>query len=153
MKFDPSGLQKAFDVMSERANSRGTNLARSKGKFFVSMAKKIGWDSAPSVAELQAVRERLGWRMIRRGGTKTPDAELARRIKKRGTFAKGWAFMRYDVSTVGYKIRIWIRNRVGYSKLIDDRDHTAEKAANFVRGTFQRDLKRLAASLTGGFGK
>ncbi len=139
--------------MGERATARGTTLAYSKGKFFVRMARKIGWDSAPSVAELQAVRERLGWRMIRRGNAKTPDAELARRIRRRGTFAKGWNFLRYEVSTVGYKIRIWIRNKVGYSKLIDDRDHTAEKAANFVRGTFQRDLKRLAAGLTGGFGK
>jgi hypothetical protein len=153
MKFDPSGLQRSFDALSKRASDRGTTLAKQKGNFFVRMARKISWDSAPSVEELQAVRARVGWKMIMHGKAKTPDEELARRIKMRGKYAKSWRLLKMETSMVGYRIRIWIRNRMGYSKLIDDRDHSADKAANFVKGTFSRDLQRLAKSLTGDFGK
>lgn len=160
MKFDPSGLQRAFDTMERRANERGKTLAFKEANFFVRITRKISReDSTPSVAELQALAARKTL-FVGTGANKhlssDPAAiakEVARRIKRRGTFARGWSRLFADTSIVGYRIRIWIRNRVGYSKLIDDRDQDSKKSANFVAKVFQRDLKRLAGGLTGDFGK
>lgn len=148
--------------MQDRARKKGRGLAIENGKFFVRIARKIGWDSAPTKEELMALPAKYGWKLKRktlrgqkaawRGAGDAPLwLEVERRIKARGTFAKGWRFMRFEAS--GTRIRIWIQNTVGYADTINERDNTAPKAAVYVAKVFQRKLTSLAKELTDGFGK
>lgn len=160
MRFDPSGLNRAFDTMLVRGNGRGKTLAFKMANFFVRITRKISReDSTPTVAELQALQTRkvlfvgVGKNKHLSDNRQAMDKEIARRIKRIGTFARGWSRQFAQTEISARRIRIWIRNRVGYSKLIDDRDSDSDKAAQFIRGAFQRDLEKLAKGLTGDFGK
>jgi len=166
-KFDPSSLNIAFDKMRKDARAQGKPLAMQNANFFVRMAKKIAKeDSTPTVQEMESKRS-LGFRLKIKDPRITTvqgwykrslkdrkqiiDEEIARRIRARGTFAKGWRFWKFEDS--GDVIRIWVKNSVGYAEKINERDHTGEKAAVFVAKLFQRKLNSLSDKLTRNFGK
>lgn len=150
MRFDPSGLDRAFDKMRRRAQEGGTTLAKKNGNFFVRMARKISRDNQPDPVEILETGLKLGNRLRRKPGVSIM-AEIGRRISKIGTLAKGWRYWKSEEERS--RIRIWIRDNVSYSKVVDDRQHLAEQAAKVVRGTFQKGLSKLASKLAGGFGR
>ena len=134
--------------MRTTAKRRGRDLAEDQGNFFVRMARSFGWKVAPSKEELIDVAGSLGNRLRRKAGV-TPAKELARRIRARGTFARGWFVS--NVTSSGNVIRIWITNRVTYSGVVDNRTNVASKAANVVGGKFKSKLDKLANQCTSVF--
>ena len=148
MRFDPSGMNSAFDKMRATARKRGRDLAEDQGGFFVKMARTLGWKVAPSKEKLIDVAGSLGDRLRRKPGV-TPRQELARRIRARGTFARGWHIS--HIENARARIRIWIMNRVTYSGIVDDRTKVASKAADVVGGKFKAKLDKLASQCTSAF--
>ncbi len=148
MKFDPSGLNRAFERMEKTAHSKGKDLAVQQGNFFNSMARKIGWEIAPTRDELEAVFRKLNGRMKRAKG-KTPLQELERRKRARGTFARGWHVLKLE--SLRGRIRIWIGNDVKYSGIVEDQHDTTKKAGQIVQGRFRGKLDRYAKQVTGVF--
>jgi hypothetical protein len=162
MTFDPTGLNKAMDVMRQRAKKDGTGLAWKNARFFVRLSKKIGWDSAPSKDELYGLVGKYGWRLKRKkltgqkrfwkgAGDAPLWLEVERRVKARGTYAKAWRFRNFE--DYGGRIRIWIHNTVKYAGEINERDNTAPRAANYISKRFQDALQRTARNLSNSFGK
>jgi hypothetical protein len=149
MRFDPSGLDRAFDVMSKRAKKGTKTLATKQGWFFVRMARKISFANAPDPMTILGLEQKLGGRLRRKKGVTVPQ-EIGRRILMIGTLARNWRFWKSE-SGPGW-IRLWIIDNVKYSKVVDDRQHLAEQAAKVVRGSFKKGLNKLAAQITKGFG-
>lgn len=150
MRFDPSGLDRAFDKMSQRAKKNGSTLAKRQTNFFVRMARKISFQNAPDPIEILDIGLKLGGRLKRKPGV-TVMQEIGRRISKIGTLARNWRFWKSE-SGRGY-LRLWIIDRVGYSKIVDDRQGLANKAADIVRRSFKIGLDKLAKQITQDFGK
>lgn len=150
MRFDPSGMDRAFDTMRKRAAKGTRTLASKQGNFFVRMAKKISFQNAPDPIAILDLERKLGGRLRRKPGVTVPQ-EIGRRILMIGTLARNWRFWKTEQGR-GY-IRIWIRDNVGYSKVVDDRQHLAEQAANVVQVSFKKNLNKLATALTRGFGR
>lgn len=148
MRFDPSGLNQAFDRMSERAASQGKNLADVQGKDFLNEAKKQGRMIAPTAEKITAKAVQLRWRLKRKPGV-TPAKELTRRIRARGTFAKGWFIS--NVTSERFRIRIWITNKSAESEKVDQQKQVSDKAEKASGGRFKSRLDRLAESLTRNF--
>lgn len=148
MRFDPSGLKRAFDRMEKSSKSRGKKLSGDQGRFFVAVCRRLGWKLAPSKEELQALVQRLGNRVKRPKG-KTVQQEIARRIRMRGAYARSWMIDRVEHS--GFIIRVWIHNRTNYSGILEQEKHVAEQAANIVGGRFQSRLQRYAKQVTDSF--
>lgn len=150
MRFDPSGLDRAMDKMKERAEKTGKTLAKKQGNFFVRMARKISLANAPDPVEILDLGLRLGGRLKRKQGV-TVLAEIGRRISKIGTLARGWRYWKTEEERS--RIRIWIIDNVGYSKVVDDRQGLAKQAEAVVSRSFQKGLTKLAKKITGDFGK
>lgn len=148
MNFDPSGLNQAFDRMRERAASQGKNLADVQGKDFLNEAKKQGRMIAPTAETITAKAVQLRWRLKRKPGV-TPAKELTRRIRARGTFAKGWFIS--NVTSERFRIRIWITNKSAESEKVDQQKQVSDKAEKASGGRFKSRLDRLAESLTRNF--
>jgi hypothetical protein len=149
MRFDPSGLNRAFDRMEKSAKSNGKSVARNQAGFFVSMARKLGLQIAPTASELDRVYQTFGWRMKRRRGTKTPEAELARRKRVSGLFGRMW---RQDkIEQNGLRIRVWIVNLAKYSGKVDNQKRVSKNAAEIVQKSFKGKLERLAKKVTSDF--
>ncbi len=134
--------------MGKTAQKRGKTLAEDQGNFFLSLTKKMGWKIAPSREELDAVAQRLKWRLKRKKGM-SPGKELARRKRARGTFARGWQILK--VESLKSRIRIWIGNMVSYAGKVDSERNVSKQAANVVGGRFKSRLDRLAQQATGDF--
>lgn len=148
MRFDVSGMKRAFERMEQTAQNRGKSLAKDQGGFFLRMAKRLGWQLAPSKEELLALKNEYGNRLRRKKG-RTVDQEVARRVRARGAYAKSWMFDRIESNK--YRIRIWIKNRTNYSGLLERQKHVAARAAAMVGGRFQEKLKRYAKQVTDAF--
>ena len=148
MKFDPSGMNQAFDKMRKQAQVKGKDFAEEQGGFFLAMARKFGWQAAPTRQQLLDKAISLKWRLRRKPGV-TAKKELARRQRARGTFAKGWVITKITQSA--YVIRVWIGNAVSYAGIVDEKKKTAEKAATVVGGKFKERLNRLAKAITSVF--
>ena len=148
MRFDPSGMDAAFERMRKAARDKGKDLADSQGKAFLQTTKREAWKAAPTKDLLVSTAQRLGWRLKRQKGVSVAK-ELARRIRARGTFSRGWKIT--GISSAATKIRIWIGNAVTYAGAADAKSHSAEKAANIVGGKFKDKLTRLAKAATSMF--
>lgn len=148
MRFDATGMYQAFDRMSKTAQSGGKDLAKDQGYFFLRIAKKLGWEIAPSKEELQGLTK-LGWRIKRRPGVKTPEKEIARRLAARGAYARSWIIEK--IESERYRIRIWIKNKTKYSGILESEKHVTKKAADYVGGRFKSKLERLAKQCTASF--
>lgn len=151
--LDPLGT--ALDKMREDAARQGKDFAKKESGFFLRTMRKISWDSAPDRSTIYGVYNRLAgqgrlWSMIRRGGTKTPEAELLRRLKARGTFARRW-FVASITQPNKWRIRILLVDKATYSSQIADRDGTIEKAKAKTLQNWKGKLDKVAKSLTARF--
>lgn len=150
MQFDDSGLRKALDIMSKKASEKGKPLAVKQAYFFVNLARKISRQNAPDPIEILDVGLKLKGRLKRKPGV-TVLQEIGRRISKIGTLAKGWRIWKTESDR--FRIRIWIIDLVGYSKVVDDRQKLSHQAAEIVGKSFKRALDKLAVKITSEFGK
>lgn len=148
MRFDPSGLNRAFDRMRDQAASQGKSMATVQGKDFLNEAKRQGRLIAPTPETITAKARQLRGRLIRKPGV-TPAKELARRIRARGTFAKGWFIS--NVTSERFRIRIWIKNKSAESAKVDQQKQVSEKAEKATGGRFKTRLDNLARTLTRNF--
>jgi len=139
----------AFDKMRSMAEKKGKELGRSQARIFLGLVRRNSWKEAPARDELQAVYDRLSWKMRRRKGTKTPEKELKRRIRARGTFARGWRISR--VIEQPYRIRIWLEDSVTYAPAVENKSHPAENAAKTIGGQFKSKLDKYASQVTSAF--
>jgi len=148
MRFDPSGLNRAFDKMRDQAASKGKTMADVQGKDFLNEAKKQGRIIAPTPETITATAKRLKGRIKRKPGI-SPGKELARRIRARGTFARGWFIS--NITSEKFKIRIWITNKSAESEKVDQIKKVSDKAEKATGGRFKSRLNKLADSLTNKF--
>ena len=148
MKFDPSGLLRAFDRMEKAAQSKGKDLAVQQGDFFNSMARKLGWQLAPSKDVLFGIYRKMKGRLKRKKGV-TALQELARRQRARGTFARGWHVMK--VESTRSRFRVWIGNNKNSAGIVEDKFHSAKTAARIVQRQLQGKMERFAKQVTGVF--
>jgi hypothetical protein len=137
-----------MDRMQQAAKDKGKDLAVQQGNFFLRLTRKLGWEAAPSKDDLWEVYRRLKGKLRRKKG-KTPLQEIMRRIRARGTFARGWKTDR--VENTGTRIRSYIGNAVKYAGIVDGEKKVADRAADTVGGTFKRKLQKLAEQVTGVF--
>jgi len=123
-------------------------MADVQGKDFLNEAKKQGRIIAPTPETLVAKAKELKWRLKRKPGV-TPGKELARRIRARGTFARGWFIS--NITSEKFKIRIWITNKSAESEKVDQIKKVSDKAEKATGGRFKSRLDRLAKSVTSNF--
>ncbi len=150
MLFDASGMERAFKRMEEGAQRGGKTLAVKEGNFFVRMARKISRENAPDPMEILDVGLKLQGRLRRKPGV-TIMAEIGRRISKIGLLSRGWRL--WKVESERFRIRVWIIDRVSYSKVVDDKQGLSKQAAAIVGKTFQKGLEKLAKKVTGDFNR
>jgi hypothetical protein len=145
--LDPLG--EALQKLKADAHKEGRTLAKVESNVFLRIMKRFSWESAPTRETIKSVYERLGWRMRRRRGTKTPEAERDRRLRARGTFARAWFVV--SVTEVGSRIRILLKDKADYSSQIAERDGTIEKAQQRTLRGWGDKLNRVARRLAGNF--
>lgn len=148
MRFDPSGMFQAFDKIRDAAASQGKDLAKVQGDDFLNEAKKQGRIIAPTAQELTDKAVKLKFRLKRKPGV-SPAKELARRIRAKGTFARGWFISK--VTSEKFKIRIWITNKSAESEKVDNQKKVSDKAEKASGGRFKGRLEKLANSVTSRF--
>lgn len=134
--------------MREQAASKGEDLANVQGVDFLNEAKKQGRLIAPTPETLNEVAKRLKGRLKRKPGV-TPQKELARRVRARGVFARGWYLS--NVTSEKFKIRIWITNKSRNSDEVDSEKKVSDKAEKASGGRFKSRLDKLASTLTRSF--
>ena len=145
--LDPLG--EALQKLRRDAVKEGRNFAKQESNVFLRIMKRVSWQSAPTRETIQSVYERLGWRMKRRRGTKTPEQERDRRLRARGTFARAWFVIK--VTDYGMRIRILLKDKAKYSTEIAERDGTIEKAQQRTLRGWRNKLNRVARKLAGNF--
>jgi len=138
-------MNAAFDRMRDNAATRGKNLADVQGQDFLRTIKQEGRKIAPTPQELYDTAARLGWRLKRKPGV-SPAKELKRRIRARGTFARGWQIVR--ITSERFRIRIWLEDKAAESDKVDTRHGVSDKAEKKSGGRFKRRLNQLADTLT-----
>jgi len=134
--------------MRDQAASKGKTMADVQGKDFLNEAKKQGRIIAPTPETITATAKRLKGRIKRKPGI-SPGKELARRIRARGTFARGWFIS--NITSEKFKIRIWITNKSAESEKVDQIKKVSDKAEKATGGRFKSRLNKLADSLTNKF--
>lgn len=131
--------------MEESAKREGKTMTEKQGEFFIKIAKAQGWLIAPTPQTLTAVAQKLKGRLKRKPGV-TPAKELQRRIRARGTFARGWVTTK--IESVGMSIRIWVKNKSAFSEVVDNEKKVFDKAKSQAQGRFKENLTRLADRIT-----
>ena|ERR1700722_9735715 len=149
MRFDHSGLSNGLYRLRKNKEKESRLLARKQGNIFVRIARKISWQNAPDPGEIAGLI-RLGGRLRRAKGV-TPPQEIGRRILQIGLLARNWRFWKVDQS-VGV-IRVWIRDMVNYSKVVDDRQGLVRQAASAARKTLKIGMDATIKKLIGGFNR
>jgi hypothetical protein len=140
MKFDDGITQKLIAAKKQAVASQKP-FAKKWSWFFVAMARKFSKAEAPTEDTIRAVAAQYGDRLKRRKGWSV-EREIKKRIRMCGLMARRWYVSKID--TGRYSIRVWIANRVGYSKIQEDTHHFAANAAKFVGGKWNKDLKQSA---------
>lgn len=148
MHFDPSGLYSAFDKLREDASGQGKQLADVLAAGFLKDMKDEGRKIAPTPEELTAKAVELKWRLKRKPGV-TPAKELARRIRAKGTFARGWIIAK--VESEKFRVRIWLVDRSSQSDKVDTEKKVSDRAEKMTGNKFKTKLDALASKLCGGF--
>lgn len=148
MRFEYSKLDQALYRMRKSKEKESRKLAFRQGNFFVRMAKKISFQKAPDPAEILDIGLKLGGRLRRKKGV-TVMAEIGRRISKIGTLARNWRFWKVE-NSIG-RIRVWIRDNVNYSKVVDDRQHLISQAAKLTQNSLNKAMQKTMKKITGAF--
>jgi hypothetical protein len=131
--------------MRDQAASQGKTMATVQGNDFLNEAKKQGREIAPTPEKLVATAKKLKWRLKRKPGVK-PGKELSRRIRARGTFAKGWFIS--SVTSEKFRIRIHLTNKSSESGKVDAEKKVSDKAEKITGRRFKTRLEKLADSVT-----
>lgn len=147
MRFDASGLMDGLAGM-ERQAKKADKVVRRQGYVFVRLAKKVSFEHAPDPVEILNIGERLGPRLRRARGV-TVQQEIGRRISQIGLLARNWRFWKMENN--GWNIRVWIIDRVGYSKTVDDRQHLVDQAKALALPRFYAAINKLRDSVVKGF--
>ncbi len=148
MRFDYSALDKALYRLKKSKEKETRKLAMRQGNVFVRMAKKISFQKAPDPSEILDIGLKLGGRLRRKKGM-TVMAEIGRRISKIGTLARNWRFWKVE-SQLG-RIRVWIRDNVNYSKVVDDQQHLIAQAAKLTQKSLNKAMQKSIKKITGDF--
>ena len=148
--LDPLGA--AMDKLRDNARKQGKEFGRKEAGFFLRIMKRVSWESAPSRATIQAVYDGLvasgrRWYMVRRGRSRTPEQELARRLRARGTFARRW-FIASITQPSRWRIRILLVDRADYSDRISARDGTIKRAKEKTLRGWKSKLDRMAKRIS-----
>ena len=148
MKFDPSGLKRAFDRMDKSAQTKGKTMAEDQGNLLLKTMKVESWKVAPTSSELNATAAKLKGRLKRKKGT-TPLEELNRRHRARGIFARKWEITKTKRSK--YKIQIWMIDNANQSAKVDAIKKVTDKAERKTGRSYTEKLNKLADQVTGVF--
>ena len=149
MRFDPSGLNQALDRMRDNAQSQGRDLVDVLAQGFLKDIKVEGRAIAPTADELTQTAKKLNWRLKRKPGV-TPAKELARRIRARGTFARGWKRWKEETYRGGF--RIWLIDTANESEKVDQEKKVSDKAEKITGRKFKSKLDAMASKITSIFG-
>jgi hypothetical protein len=136
-----SGMTQAFDKMGENASNQGKTLAEVLAAGFLKDMKDEGRKIAPTPEELTTTAKQLGWKLKRKPGW-TPARELARRIRARGTFARGWKL--WKTESEKFRVRIWLIDTAGSSAKVDTEKKVSDKAEKITGKKFQTKLGAMA---------
>ena len=131
--------------MRESAASKGKDLANVQGQDFLRTVKREAWKAAPTKQELVETAQALKWRLKRKKGV-TPAKELARRMRARGTFARGWQIVK--ITSEKYRTRIWLMDKSAESGKVDEAHKTSDRAEKQTGTRFKQRLDKLAQSVT-----
>lgn len=149
MRFEHSALSNALYRMRKNTEKESRKLARREGNFFVRIAKKISFQKAPDPITILDLM-RLGGRLRRAKGVTVPQ-EIGRRISKIGTLARNWRFWKVE-NSVG-RIRVWIIDRVNYSKVVDDRQGILKQAVSIAGRSLKKGMDETVKKITGDFNR
>lgn len=145
MRFDPSGLYAAMDRMRENAAAKGKTLGEVQSQDFLNEIRKKGRAIAPTPELLVSTAKKIGWRLKRKPGV-SPGQELQRRIRARGTFARGWKL--WKTESEKFRIRIWLIDTAGESAKVDAQKGVSDAAEKASGGRFKTRLNKLADQVT-----
>ena len=134
--------------MRDTAANQGKTLADVLAKGFLADMKAEGWKVAPTPQTIIDKAKSLKWKLKRKPGV-TPAAELARRIRAIGTFARNWKIVRTESEK--YRIRIWLMDSSSQSDKVDTEKKVSDRAEKITRNKFKTKLDAMASRITGGF--
>lgn len=150
MRFEHSGLSNALYRMRKNMEKESRKLARKQGNLFVRIAKKISFQHAPDPIEILDLMQKYGSRLRRARGVTVPQ-EIGRRISKIGLLARNWRFWKVEES-LG-RVRVWIKDNVSYSKVVDDKQGLLKEAAGITQRTLKKGMGKTVKKVTGDFNR
>lgn len=148
MRFEHSALSNALYRMRKNTEKESRKLAAREGNFFVKIARRISWQRAPDPAEIVGLIDKLHGHIKRRPGVSVL-AEIGRRINRIGTLARNWRFWKVE-SGIG-SIKVWIRDTVNYSRVVDDKQGLLKQAIPMVKRRLKKGMEQTVKKLTGDF--
>lgn len=126
--------------MEKNAKNAGKLMGR-QGRVFAFFAKQVSLQNAPDPIEILDLEQKLHGRLKRAKGV-TVQQEIGRRILMIGTLAKNWRF--WKTEKIGkWTTRVWIIDRVNYSKVVDARQGLVEKAKALTLPKFYSALNKF----------
>lgn len=148
MRFDHSRLSNALYRMRKNKEKESRKLAFRQGNIFVRIARKISFTKAPDPITILDLMDKLGGKLKRKPGVTVPQ-EIGRRISKIGTLARNWRFWKVERS-VG-SIRVWIRDNVNYSRVVDDKQHILKEAVSLAKRSLKQGMGKTIKKITQDF--
>lgn len=152
LSFDSSSFNQAIAAARVKLQTKTEALVKTFGKYFVQNTKQVAMKSAPTEDAIRSKFASLNGRVKLRGRVKKKisrkdaiEAELRRRIKARGTFAKGWKFWKFEKLKAG--ARYTIKDSVGYAQIVDAKVHPADIAARRLESRFRDAMQKLIPPL------
>ena len=152
LSFDSASFDTAIAAARVKLQTKSEKLVKTFGKYFVKNTQQVAMKSAPTEDAIRSKFASLAGRIKYRGKVRKnipqhqrEEAELRRRIKVRGTFAKGWKFWRLEKSKTGMKY--FIKDSVGYAQIVDAKVHPADIAARRLESRYRDALQKLIPPL------
>ena len=152
LSFDSASFDTAIAAARVKLQTKSEKLVKTFGKYFVKNTQQVAMKSAPTEDAIRSKFASLAGRIKYRGKVRKnipqhqrEEAELRRRIKVRGTFAKGWKFWRLEKSKTGMKY--FIQDSVGYAQIVDAKVHPADIAARRLESRYRDALQKLIPPL------
>lgn len=152
LSFDSTSFAQAIAVARVKLQTKSEKLVKTFGKYFVQNTKQVAMKSAPTEDAIRSKFASLAGRIKYRGKVRKnipqhqrEEAELRRRIKVRGTFAKGWKFFKFEKTKTGMKY--FIKDSVGYAQIVDSKVHPADIAARRLESRYRDALQKLIPPL------
>jgi len=152
LSFDSSSFDQAITAARVKLQTKSEALVKTFGKYFVQNTKQVAMKSAPTEDVIRSKFASLNGRVKLRGKVRKNisrkaalEAELKRRIKVRGTFAKGWKFWKFQKTQTGAKY--FIKDSVGYAQIVDAKVHPADIAAARLESRYRDALQKLIPPL------